>query len=272
MKRKKEIDVVGLSILAVMYLVAAVVVSAEVYTTITARYENKIEALHTQLENRNDTIGELKEHREVNTKYANLIQQITETLVTNDEEYGLGGVGEDTVIYDNEELLEAILSDLHTRSPDEWINNVGRFYENREDTLSDLPDIWPVIESEFDRVTSSFGLRHSPIDERIHYHEGIDLTTDPSFGAILATAPGTVSGVWEKHPRYGRIVYIEHANGFSTRYAHMSRISVRYGEEVDKGQVIGYIGGSGLSDGVHLHYEIRKNGEPIDPIQFMLIK
>lgn len=272
MSWKREVDTMGLAILCFMYVFVSTAVGTAVHLNIADSYETKVTMLRSQIENRNETIQELEKYKDTNSQYAELIQQITETLVENDSEYGLGGVDEDTIIYSDEKLLEAILSDLHTRSPQKWVNNVGVFYNNREETLSALPDMWPVVESEFDRITSSFGLRYSPIDERMHHHEGIDITTDSYSGAVLATAPGKVVGVWNHHPRYGRIVYIEHAKGFSTRYAHLSRISVRYGETVDKGQVIGYIGNSGISDGAHLHYEIRKNDEPIDPIEFMLIK
>jgi murein DD-endopeptidase MepM/ murein hydrolase activator NlpD len=184
----------------------------------------------------------------------------------------LGGVAEDSVIYEDEAVLKAILSDLHNNNPEEWINHVGRFFDSRDAVLSDLPDIWPVVQSELDRITSGFGLRYSPIDNRTHHHEGVDITTSPYNGAVLATAPGVVHGVWRRHPRFGQIVFIEHADGFSTRYAHLSRITVRYQQRVNKGQVIGYIGNSGISDGAHLHYEIRKNGEALDPVKFMLIQ
>jgi murein DD-endopeptidase MepM/ murein hydrolase activator NlpD len=255
-----------------MYAAMFFIAAGDTFVILHEQYSEHISALRSEVAAQTRTIEYLHRYREQNENYANLIQQITETLVTNDAQYGLGGVTEDSIIYDNGKVLEAILSDLHNSSPEEWINHVGQFYSNREDVLDDLPSIWPVVESEFDRITSGHGLRYSPIDRRTHIHEGVDITTSPHNGAVLATAPGVVYGVWQQHPRFGRIVYIRHANGFTTRYAHLSRITVRYQQRVDRGQVIGYIGNSGVSDGAHLHYEIRKNGASIDPVKFMLIK
>jgi murein DD-endopeptidase MepM/ murein hydrolase activator NlpD len=70
---------------------------------------------------------------------------------------------------------------------------------------------------------------------------------------------------------FGKIVYIKHENGFETRYAHLDSIDVKYKQEIDKGDIIGKVGNTGKSKGVHLHYEIRKNDQPMDPVKFWLL-
>lgn len=262
----------GFAILLAMYCFVYLVAAADSFLFIQSEYEAEIKELQTELDTRNEVYSENQKLKENMDDYSLLIQQITETLVRNDANYGLGGTSEETIFYDDKKLLSAILTDLETQRPNEWINHVGRFYDNREQVLSELPNIWPVREGEFDRITSGYGLRYSPIDKRTHLHEGVDITTNPYNGAVIATADGVVYGLWYNHPRFGRIVYLKHSNGFTTRYAHLSKITVGYREEVKRGEVIGYIGNTGSSDGAHLHYEIQKNGSAIDPVQFMLIK
>lgn len=262
----------GTKILSTMYVVLLAIVMGDVGMYYKAQYESEIAQLEGTLSEKEETVSELEHYREENNRYSELIQHITQTLAATDQEYGLGGVGDDTVIYDEEQLLEQILSDIENRSPDTWQQHVGQFYSDREDYVNQLPNIWPVKEGEIDRITSGFGLRYSPMDERTHFHEGLDITTSPYNGKVVATAPGRVYGVWRNHPRFGKIVYIRHANGFVTRYAHLSEITVKYQQTVERGEQIGRIGNTGRSNGAHLHYEIRKNGEALDPIEFMLIQ
>ncbi|HKX91802.1 MAG TPA: M23 family metallopeptidase [Sphingomicrobium sp.] len=113
------------------------------------------------------------------------------------------------------------------------------------------------------RVTSGFGSRFHPILGYRRMHAGLDLAA--RYGApIVAAADGRVTSAgWAGG--YGQIVRIAHAGGIQTMYGHMSRIAARGGEMVRQGQVIGYVGSTGLSTGPHLHYEVLKNGRPVDP-------
>lgn len=113
------------------------------------------------------------------------------------------------------------------------------------------------------RVTSRFGSRFHPILGFARMHRGIDLGA-PAGSPIVAAAEGrVVSAGWAGG--YGRQVAIAHAGGIRTTYSHMSRIAARPGDTVRQGQVIGYVGSSGLSTGPHLHYEVYKNGRPVNP-------
>jgi murein DD-endopeptidase MepM/ murein hydrolase activator NlpD len=118
------------------------------------------------------------------------------------------------------------------------------------------------------RVTSGFGERFHPILGYARMHKGVDLAA--SYGApIAAAAPGKVIAAgWAGG--YGREVIIAHAGGIQTRYGHMSRLAAAVGQTVSQGQVIGYVGSSGLSTGPHVHYEVLKNGRPVNPMSVKL--
>lgn len=117
------------------------------------------------------------------------------------------------------------------------------------------------------RKTSGFGLRRDPFNGRRSSHEGVDFA-GPVGAPIRSPAEGTVvfSGVQRG---YGRLVKIRHANGFETVYAHLSRSRVRVGQTVKRGDLIANVGNTGRSTGPHLHYEIRYNGRPINPMKFI---
>ena len=113
------------------------------------------------------------------------------------------------------------------------------------------------------RVTSSFGKRHHPVLGYTRMHQGIDFAA--AYGQpVVAAATGTIVGAgWAGG--YGRQVRIAHAGGLTTSYSHLSSFAVGNAAHVRAGQVIGYAGSSGLSTGPHVHYEVRRNGRPIDP-------
>jgi murein DD-endopeptidase MepM/ murein hydrolase activator NlpD len=115
--------------------------------------------------------------------------------------------------------------------------------------------------------TSNYGYRTDPFTRGLAMHTGVDFRAETG-SSILATAPGKVV-VAEYNGGYGNMVEVEHANGLSTRYAHMSAISVTTGQMVKAGTVVGRVGTTGRSTGPHLHYETRINDEPVDPTRFL---
>jgi murein DD-endopeptidase MepM/ murein hydrolase activator NlpD len=116
--------------------------------------------------------------------------------------------------------------------------------------------------------TSGFGVRDDPFHRGAAMHPGIDLAG--SFGTpIYATADGTVLRAGWNAGGYGNMVELDHGRGITTRYGHMSAILVRAGDHVTRGQQIGRMGSTGRSTGNHLHYEVRIDGRPVNPIPFM---
>jgi murein DD-endopeptidase MepM/ murein hydrolase activator NlpD len=127
------------------------------------------------------------------------------------------------------------------------------------------PSIWPA----WGNVTSGFGWRVHPIYRNRHFHTGIDIGGRNINGAgVYATANGRVAFAGFQGG-YGNLIIIDHGYGITTFYAHLSRIQVRVGQQVEKGQLIGNVGSTGLSTAPHLHYEVRKWNQPQNPRQFL---
>lgn len=134
-------------------------------------------------------------------------------------------------------------------------------------TLKNLP-LGEPLHTEWE-VNSPFGVRNDPLNARTGIHEGVDLGA-PYGTPIYATGNGTVK-MAGPYDRYGLTVDIDHGNGFSTRYAHLSKIRVQAGQKVTRSTVIGLLGNSGRSTGAHLHYEVRVADSPRNPLKFIAV-
>jgi len=116
-------------------------------------------------------------------------------------------------------------------------------------------------------ISSGFGLRRHPVFGRRKQHGGIDIAA-PTGTPVYATADGVVSRA-DRSRSYGLVIYLDHGAEMQTRYAHLSRMVVEDGQDVSKGDLIGYVGSTGRSTGPHLHYEIRMDGVAVDPSGYM---
>ena len=134
----------------------------------------------------------------------------------------------------------------------------------QDQMLQSIPAIQPVSNKDLKRIASGFGMRVHPIYKIAKMHTGLDFSADIGT-EIYATGDGTIEAVDSKLSGYGHHVIIQHGYGFESLYAHMSKVIVRPGEKVTRGQVIGYVGNTGASTGPHLHYEVLRNGEKVDP-------
>ncbi|SEQ07976.1 M23 family metallopeptidase [Piscibacillus halophilus] len=135
---------------------------------------------------------------------------------------------------------------------------------NVKEDLKQTPVDWP---ADTDVVTSEFGYRSDPFTSTESFHSGIDLA-GPLGTEIYATGDGVVE-IAGHEGSYGQSILINHRDSYQTRYSHLSRILVSRGDKVKQGQLIGLMGSTGRSTGVHLHYEIIKDGERVDPYPFM---
>lgn len=115
--------------------------------------------------------------------------------------------------------------------------------------------------------SSSFGWRVDPFTGQMAFHEGLDFVAEVGT-PIYAAASGIVTAA-ERTPDYGNIVKVDHGDGVETRYAHASRLLVKAGQRVEKGQLIAEIGNTGRSTGAHLHFEVRHNGAALDPRRYL---
>lgn len=135
-----------------------------------------------------------------------------------------------------------------------------------EQGVSAIPSAHPVRTSA--NFTSGFGVRSDPFRGRAAMHGGIDLA-GPQGTPIYATADGLVARSEYNNGGYGNLVEINHGRGIETRYAHLSRLIVRAGQRVKRGDLIGLMGSTGRSTGSHLHYEVRIDGRAVNPVPFM---
>lgn len=134
----------------------------------------------------------------------------------------------------------------------------------RRSIIASTPSIWPVR----GWITSEFGYRYNPFTSSKQFHEGIDIAADRGT-PVRAVADGIVASI-SSDAELGNNIIINHGFGISTRYAHLSQISVKVGQKVKKGEIIGKVGSSGLTTGPHLHYEVRMNGIAMNPRKYLL--
>jgi len=137
------------------------------------------------------------------------------------------------------------------------------YFEDKRSLYASTPSVWPTR----GWVTSHFGNRTSPFSGILKFHEGLDIAAQtgtpvmaPADGVVIKAGFGT---------GYGNMVEISHGYGIKTIYGHNSRLNVKAGQRVRRGDVISYVGDSGSSTGPHLHYEVRLNGLPVNPVKYL---
>ncbi len=200
-----------------------------------------------------------------------------ETKTNPVEAFGVGGVATDDLDLDQEieAAKDQLLSDLHQQ-----VAVVEAVIDLKKDDFKDLlegleekaakeaaiPSIYPVAGG---RVTSRFGNRRSPNSNRKEFHKGYDIGA-PRGTPIKVTADGIVQFVG-RNGGYGKMITVNHGNGYITRYAHADKLLKKRGSVVKKGEVIALVGNTGRSTGPHVHYEVRRNGVPVDPKNYFSI-
>ncbi|MCX5794794.1 MAG: M23 family metallopeptidase [Elusimicrobia bacterium] len=147
---------------------------------------------------------------------------------------------------------------------------IAWYIGNQRSLLHATPAMWPTS----GQITSLFGYRLSPMQRSEEgggeFHPGVDIANRADT-LIYATANGTVRlAGWTSG--YGQLIVIDHGYGISTAYGHTSKSLVKAGDRVTRGQVIGYMGTTGRSTGAHLHYEIRRNGQPVNPMIYLKVR
>jgi murein DD-endopeptidase MepM/ murein hydrolase activator NlpD len=170
------------------------------------------------------------------------------------------------------ELVNSIVNQLNvltkrlafqTRS----YQQIDTMIQNKEKLLAAIPAIQPVSNRDLSRISSGFGTRIDPVYKVAKFHAGLDFTA-PAGTPVYATADGTVNESGYNAGGYGNRVIINHSFGYETLYAHLVRIKARTGQQVRRGEVIGWVGNTGKSTGPHLHYEVHKNKNPVDPVYY----
>ncbi len=190
-------------------------------------------------------------------------------------EGGVGGAERYKEILDSRTEREGLIVDsfedidklkrqlyIQTKSYDD----IEEMAANKAEMLACIPSIQPISNKELKRLASGFGMRMHPILKYRRPHNGVDFSADPGT-PIYATGDASVSRA-SYSGAAGNRVQLDHGFGYETRYFHMSKIDVKVGQKVKRGDVIGYVGNTGLSMAPHLHYEVWHNDKPINPINY----
>jgi len=152
---------------------------------------------------------------------------------------------------------------VQSRSYDE----IEKLAKSKTLMLSCMPAIQPIDNKSLKCIISGFGWRIHPILKEERFHTGIDFAASEGT-PIYATGDGVVEKADNMEEGYGNHVVLNHGFGYETLYGHMSRMAVTVGQKVKRGQVIGYVGCTGMCSGDHVHYEVIKNGEKVNPVDY----
>src|SRR5665647_110891 len=184
---------------------------------------------------------------------------------------GFGGVNRYSQLesFNNSELVIKTAEKLDVISKQAYIqaksyDEVMQMSLNKEKLISSMPAIMPISNKSLKSTASGWGFRFHPIYKINQFHYGMDFTA--SIGTkIYATGDGVVKDVQSIGGGYGKFIVIDHGFGYQTLYGHMSGFNVKPGDHVKRGSIIGFVGNTGTSTGPHVHYEVHKNGTPVNP-------
>jgi murein DD-endopeptidase MepM/ murein hydrolase activator NlpD len=187
---------------------------------------------------------------------------------------GFGGVNRYEMLegYENSEIvinsamrLDKLTKEIYVQSKS--YDEIIELAKRREEQLACLPAIQPISNKDLTRTASGWGYRIHPIYKIRKFHYGMDFTA-PTGTEVYATADGVVEQVDRSRRGYGNKIVIDHGFGYKTLYGHMNAFNVRKGQKVTRGDVIGFVGSTGLSTAPHLHYEVHLNGKKVNPINY----
>ena len=220
----------------------------------------KIELVLDDIQNRDDNI------------YRTIFE--ADPIPTSIRKQGFGGVNRYKKLsgYSNSDLIinttkkiDQLTKQLYLQSKS--FDEIIELAKNKSKMLASIPAIQPVANKDLKRMTSGYGYRIHPIYKTRKMHYGMDYSAKVGTD-IYATGDGIVSKVKRSKRGYGNYVKINHGFGYETLYAHMSKYIVKKGQKVKRGEVIGYVGNTGISTAPHLHYEVRKDNKKINPVNF----
>lgn len=235
---------------------------------------NQLKAQYQILDKRMDQVTAVLDEVEQRDDEIYRVIFEAEPIPDNIRQAGFGGVNRYEHLEDmrNSEMLVEATKKLDRISKSLYIQSksfdeVYRLAINKEKMLASIPAIQPVANVDLKRMASGYGVRMHPIYKTLKMHTGMDFSAVTGT-EVYATGNGKVVLREKSRRGYGFHIVIDHGYGFKTLYGHMSKFNVRKGERVKRGQVIGYVGNTGSSTGPHLHYEVIKNGDKVNPINY----
>ena len=187
---------------------------------------------------------------------------------------GIGGTNryKDLEGFDNSNLLISTSKKIDQISKQLYIQSksfdeVIEMALKKSEMMASIPAIQPVKNKELKRIASGYGRRIDPYYKKLKFHYGVDFSA-PKGTPIYATGNGKVAKVQKSRRGFGNHVIINHGFGYESLYAHMTKYTVRKGQKVKRGDIIGFVGSSGKSTAPHLHYEVHKDGKKINPAYY----
>lgn len=228
------------------------------------------ELIQREMANLETVIGQLEETDD------NLYRTIfeAEPIPATQRRGGVGGVSRYKELegYNNSKIVIETTKRLDEIRKRVYIQSKSFDYliglaKRKEDMMVSIPAIMPISNKDLIRTASGYGLRVHPIYKIIKFHAGMDFTA-PLGTDVYATGNGTVAETISSKRGLGNHVIIDHGFGYKTIYAHLDRINVRKGQKVERGDIIGFVGSTGLSLANHLHYEVKLNDRNVDPMNY----
>lgn len=226
--------------------------------------------LNQRMNNLNQVLENISERD--NAVYRTIFE--AEPIPENIRKAGFGGANryEDLEGFESSALminttkkLDKIAKQMYIQSKS--LDDIYQLALEKEKMLSAIPAIMPVAGKDLKRVASGYGMRFHPILKIRRMHTGMDFTASTGT-EIYSTGDGVVSEVKYSYSGYGRHVIIDHGYGYQTLYAHLSKAEVRVGQKIKRGELIGLVGSTGLSEAPHLHYEVIKDGNKVNPAYY----
>jgi murein DD-endopeptidase MepM/ murein hydrolase activator NlpD len=225
------------------------------------------ELMNREMENVEKVLGHLQETDD------NLYRTIfeAEPVSSSLREGGIGGVNRyaelegftnSQLIIETATRLDKIRKKIYVQS--ESFDELIAMSKAKEEMLSSIPAIQPVSNKDLKRTAGGYGYRIHPIYKISKFHNGMDFTA-PTGTEVYATGNGVVSMVKSERRELGNHIVIDHGFGYQTVYGHLDRFNVREGQKIKRGDIIGFVGSTGLSTAPHLHYEVKINGLNVDP-------
>ena len=177
----------------------------------------------------------------------------------------LEGYNNSELIVETAERLDGLKKKVYVQSKS--FDDLIMLAEEKEDMLRSIPAIIPISTMDLTRIASGYGLRIHPVYKISKLHGGMDFTA-PLGTEVYASGDGTVEEASRSKRGMGNCIILNHGFGYSSVYAHLDNFNVRPGQKVRRGDIIGYVGNTGMSVAPHLHYEIKLNGMNVDPVNY----
>lgn len=178
---------------------------------------------------------------------------------------GLEGFDNSKLIIETSKRLDILQKEIVVQSKS--LDEIAKLAKEKEKLLSAIPAIQPVRNEDLKRMASGYGMRSDPFTKVRKMHWGMDFSA-PRGTPVYATGDGVVVRADNRATGYGNHIEIDHGYGYKTLYAHLYKYNVRKNQKIKRGELIGFVGSTGRSDGPHCHYEVSKDGERINPINF----